>query len=427
MRRTARPLCIVAVVLTFALPAAGQIIICPGPAGGGAPALLKPRPAKPKPEEIPLAKIWTLDQPGTRRLPEDLPQAGRDEARTLLPLVMRRLHERSEASGRPTAFLTAGDGSLVALHRRLERSEGADSNTWRTGMLSSVVFYACDVSQYIRVGKVTRTDEEIVIEYKAVAHRSREITSHLALVPIRLTRDGNVTVTVRPEGKVHPGVARRVSAGFTVRGKAPRSTDFAKSTTRPGGAGWQARLVALETAYELDLGLGNRIEEYRRALKPAPGRLPRPVGKAPEAPRVWLDLEIRNNSKSARTFYFGNDASKVMLELAGPGAETITPMIAMTMEFRMGKPVRLEAGQTHRIPIRSLAFGQRGVSKRAYWTQAGSYKLSATYHMVAEQGGGGRVEITTAPVELSVFDPTPDAAEGARRGKAMEGATAPAP
>jgi hypothetical protein len=347
--------------------------------------------------------------------------------------MMTRVGRRMQ-SDQPTAFLVPGHG-FQAVRHIVGRYEQPDE--WKTRQPLSLVFYTGMVSQYVHLTKVTQTDEEIVVEYKAVPHRSRELravphrsrelravphrslelSSHAALIPLRFNREGNVPIRIKAAGK---GLPRGVCEGVTAKVVPHATTDYAKSTTLPAGEPWQARLVALETSHELDLGLGNRIEEYREALKPGPAGRLRVAPQAPKAPKVWLDLEIKNASKNARTFYFGNDSSQVMLDLAGPGAETLSPMIMMSMEFRMGKPVTLQPGQTHRIPIRSLSFGQRGVSKRAYWTQAGTYELTASYCMVTERGGGGRVVITAAPVKLEVFDPTPGQDEQATDEKAVD-------
>jgi hypothetical protein len=70
------------------------------------------------------------------------------------------------------------------------------------------------------------------------------------------------------------------------------------------------------------------------------------------------------------------------------------------MEFRIGRPVVISPGKSHDIKITSLAFGQRGVSQYAYWTEPGEYTLVArqVYGMGEKQG---RVE--SAPLKIAVM------------------------
>jgi hypothetical protein len=102
-------------------------------------------------------------------------------------------------------------------------------------------------------------------------------------------------------------------------------------------------------------------------------------GTMPAPPEVDMTLELRNTGTAPTTFAVDSDASYVTLVLAGPGAVTADSNMAMTMEFRMGRPLTLAPGQTHTIPIKSLRFGVRGISKQAYWTEPGEYTLTASY------------------------------------------------
>jgi hypothetical protein len=96
----------------------------------------------------------------------------------------------------------------------------------------------------------------------------------------------------------------------------------------------------------------------------------------------------------------------MQLALTGPGAVTVENMVAMTMEFRIGAPVNLAPGQSHDIKISSLAFGMRGITQYAYWTEPGDYTLAAT--LVYGQGDGkpqGKVESGAAKLKVEAPKP----------------------
>jgi len=76
-----------------------------------------------------------------------------------------------------------------------------------------------------------------------------------------------------------------------------------------------------------------------------------------------------------------------------------------------GKEIEIAAGKSHKIKITALQFGFRGVAKRAYWTEPGDYKLSASFvtainpapkGVKADEQGFGRVTITSPKIALKV-------------------------
>lgn len=164
------------------------------------------------------------------------------------------------------------------------------------------------------------------------------------------------------------------------------------ATTR--AAGLVATLIANKDTYTLDpaqsgQAFRDKLEAARKANRPAPGM----------PPKVDLTLRITNNTDAPITLRIGGDESRVVLKLEGPGAVTIPNLIAMTMDFRMGTPVTLEPGKSHDIAITSLAFGMRGVSEYAFWTEPGDYTLAAT--LVAAEGEGQRAA-ASEPIKIKV-------------------------
>jgi hypothetical protein len=167
----------------------------------------------------------------------------------------------------------------------------------------------------------------------------------------------------------------------------------------------ELRLVAKKTTYPLDLG-GKTAEEFRKQLKEA-----EKSGRFPPPPAVDLVVELHNRSAKDVHVKFGSDDSLLLLDLAGPGAVSVEAQKAFTQEFRAGRRFTIAPGKTESIKIASLRYGYRGEAKQAYWTQAGDYKLTASYRLPmapAPQGaedageGFGIVTLTSAPVKIKV-------------------------
>jgi hypothetical protein len=123
--------------------------------------------------------------------------------------------------------------------------------------------------------------------------------------------------------------------------------------------------------------------------------------RLPQPPAVDLTFRITNTTDKPVTIEMGGDNSQMILKLEGPGAVTMDNNVAMTMEFRMGSPVTIAPGKTYDLNIASLAFGVRGISKYAYWTEPGDYHLTASYSFgISEKQG----TVTSAPVTIKVTE-----------------------
>jgi hypothetical protein len=170
----------------------------------------------------------------------------------------------------------------------------------------------------------------------------------------------------------------------------------------PGGAQQPAAPITLEA--KLILGKDTYTitpaqagEEFRRRIQ-AGAR-----GAAmPAPPDVDMTLELKNTGTSPVVFAVDSDASSVNLQLAGTGAVTADSNMAMTMEFRLGRPMSVEPGQTHTIPIKSLRFGVRGISKMAYWTEPGEYTLTASFTTHPPNQSDRQVTFTAPAVKIQV-------------------------
>ncbi len=166
-----------------------------------------------------------------------------------------------------------------------------------------------------------------------------------------------------------------------------------------------AKLVAKQGAYALDLG-GKSAEDFRKAVEEGAK-----AGKVPAPVAVDLVLELKNTSDKDVQVWISGDPTLLNLELKGQGAVSVTVRRAFTREFRLPKPVKIEAGKTFEMPIKQLSFGMRNMEKQAFWTEAGEHTLAATFRTAvspAPEGsknvrdGFGEVLLKTEPIKIKV-------------------------
>jgi hypothetical protein len=106
-----------------------------------------------------------------------------------------------------------------------------------------------------------------------------------------------------------------------------------------------------------------------------------------------------------------------VLELKGPGAVNLAYQHLVRRRDIPPEVVTLAAGKSHQVPVKRLAsVGLYSGSNRhrlAYWTQAGEYTLTASYHTAvspapkeatAAGNGSGYVTVTGAPIKFKVVE-----------------------
>ncbi|WP_254513452.1 hypothetical protein [Anatilimnocola floriformis] len=166
----------------------------------------------------------------------------------------------------------------------------------------------------------------------------------------------------------------------------------AQAADEPAASPLTAKLIAKKDTYTL--AADQQGEAFRKKLAdPKSGEVYMP-------PAVDLILELTNPTDKPITIKVGADSGGLDLELKGPGAISISPRIAMTREFRGGKPQEIAAGATFEIPIAKLSYGMRGVSKQAFWTEPGEYALGVSYRYP----GNDRTisKVTAEPIKVTV-------------------------
>ena len=168
----------------------------------------------------------------------------------------------------------------------------------------------------------------------------------------------------------------------------------------------KATLVAKKATYTLDLD-GKTSEDFQKLLKETAK-----AGKAfPPAPAVDLALELKNTTDKEVQLWVGGDRTALELDLKGKGAESVVAQRFFTRIFIGPKVLTLAAGKSHTIPIKALQYGFRGMKNRAYWTQAGTYTVTARFQTAINPApkdskdagdGFGLVTLNSNTVKLTV-------------------------
>jgi hypothetical protein len=149
-------------------------------------------------EDIPLKEIWAADMPGTRNIRELEPRTEGDHRKygPLMHEIYKRL-QRSEGWGRPDAgagFAVSGSGTAAlnaaydTLVDRSERREALPSGE------ASLIFYARRSPMFCYLEEIQRVGNVIMLHYGFTAHRTGNITSHFAIIPLGKLSPGKYTV-----------------------------------------------------------------------------------------------------------------------------------------------------------------------------------------------------------------------------------------
>ncbi len=128
------------------------------------------------------------------------------------------------------------------------------------------------------------------------------------------------------------------------------------------------KLIVNEAPIKLDR-MGKSAEQYMAYLKDVP--------RKPNAPKVGWSLQLRNRSRQNVQVWKKGDPVRLELKLKGAGAVTVIAQQIFTREFRLPTVETLKPGQSVKISLESLQFGFRMAEKRAYFTEAGSCKVTA--------------------------------------------------
>lgn len=156
----------------------------------------------PTTQEIPLSEIWALDMPGTRPMNRSRTQKGwgfaAPEGRWVEE-IRQALPAAGDAVAGP-GFVVPGRGmpALRAAHAVLAGGRPR-RNRVAAGRPATLVFFARELGSYVHLRSVTYAAHRFAIDYRFVPHMTKEMTVHLALIPLPNLRAGRYDVDVRGE------------------------------------------------------------------------------------------------------------------------------------------------------------------------------------------------------------------------------------
>ena len=147
-------------------------------------------------KSVPLQNVWGVGMPGTRALSvdEDSQQGA------LVGDVVRALaYDPAKAVLAPEGFVVRGNGeeALRAAHAVLVDGQSR-STSFRSSDELTVVFCSRSFNYYVNVTGVEQRDRTVHVSYRFVPHKTKEVTAHLALVPLPNPGPGDVRVEFEP-------------------------------------------------------------------------------------------------------------------------------------------------------------------------------------------------------------------------------------
>jgi hypothetical protein len=176
-----------------------------------------------KPVEIPLTAIWAWQMPGTKDVRDLEPDAFKVNANLSTDEQLKR-----QAGSLTSGILTAlaplkanqkaisafavtgtGGGALREAHAVMV-DDRKPSSSFPANEELSVVFFSHSFGCYVHLDKAKREGHRIRISYHLVPHRTKELTSHFALIPVGQLPEGTIKVEIIQK----PMAAKYVNAGF---------------------------------------------------------------------------------------------------------------------------------------------------------------------------------------------------------------------
>lgn len=152
--------------------------------------------------DIPLSEIWALNMPGTKPMNRTLrgtPLAYEAPEGALVAEIASTLHAAPRRNTAGECFAVEGRGmvALRAAYEVLVKGTAKQSN-FRKGQQISLVFYSLPFNAYVHLVQAEQRAETIQLRYRFVQHETREMTVHLALVPLFPTKSKQSKVKVNP-------------------------------------------------------------------------------------------------------------------------------------------------------------------------------------------------------------------------------------
>jgi hypothetical protein len=150
--------------------------------------------AEEKPREIPLKEVWGYRMPGTKPME---PVAGHEDAAADPDLIahIRKALPYLDKKKPGKGFAVLSENALEQAHDVLVKREKA-RKSFPTDTEISAVFFAHELGSYVHLHRVERRDDSVEIQYRYVPHETKEMTNHLAIIPLGKFSPGTVNVEV---------------------------------------------------------------------------------------------------------------------------------------------------------------------------------------------------------------------------------------
>ncbi len=158
---------------------------------------------EPVPVVIPLSEIWAYNMPGTRDIRElqadKIPVSGDGPLVEQIRRSLSKDRPKGKAAGKGFAVLGTGLEALREAHTVLVEGR-KPRNSFPGGSKISLVFFSHLSSCYVHLHQVNRQRTTITIRYQFVPHETKEMTTHIALIPIKglLEDEYRIHVTQSP-------------------------------------------------------------------------------------------------------------------------------------------------------------------------------------------------------------------------------------
>jgi hypothetical protein len=143
--------------------------------------------------EIPLSEVWAYRMHDTKQL-EDATDSltGKDIAPEgiVLRSILQRLRE-AEVQDAGVGFAVQGVGleALKNAHKVIVEGD-TPVESHQIGKPCSVVFYSHMFPEYVQIRRIEQHQQRLRVEYWFEPHATKELTSHLALIPIDTSLPG---------------------------------------------------------------------------------------------------------------------------------------------------------------------------------------------------------------------------------------------
>ena len=152
---------------------------------------------------VPLKDIWALKMPGTRPMSVTKlgdPPAYESPEGLLVDNIRQAL--TFDPKRRPLAeecFAVRGSGmdALRGAHAVLVEGQARITSFHRNEPIS-LVFFSYSFNHYVHLIGVEKQGLIVRLSYRLVPHRTKEMTAHIALVPVSHPGSGNIRVEVTP-------------------------------------------------------------------------------------------------------------------------------------------------------------------------------------------------------------------------------------